>query len=103
MARAPTQKKQRDWLAESDYWDSLSIDEILAMSEPADDVTFVDRRPKKAISLRLTGRLIDEGKKAASEVGIGYQTLFRMWIIDGLKRYKIDELEQAAKRGRKSA
>lgn len=103
MTGKGTRRKEHDWLAESDYWDSLSIDEIIAMSEPADDVKFVDKRPKKTISLRLTESLIDSGKKVAGEMGIGYQTLFRMWIIEGLKRHKLKKLEEAAARKRRLA
>lgn len=96
-------KKDRDLLAESEYWDSLSMEEILAMSGPDEDGPFVDARPKKAISLRLTESLIERGKEAAAEMGIGYQTLFRMWIMDGLKRHRLAKLEEAASRKRRSA
>ncbi len=51
------------------------------MSEPVDeDIKFVDARPKKAISIRLTERMIAEGKQIAKDLGIGYQTLFRIWL-----------------------
>lgn len=102
-ARSKPMKPFKTWLEESDYWDSLSPEELWAMSEPADDIKFVDKRPKKAISLRLTVSLIDRGKEAAAEMGIGYQTLFRMWITDGLKRHKLAKLKEAAKRKRKTA
>ncbi len=96
-------KRDKELLAESDYWDSLSLEELIAMSEPDDDAPLIDKRPKKAISLRLTESLIERGKMAAAELGIGYQTLFRMWIMDGLKRHTLQKLEQAAARKRKSA
>ena len=95
-------KTKEKWLKESDYWDSLSLEELIAMSEPV-DWRPVDARPKKAISLRLTVNLIDRGKEAAAEMGIGYQTLFRMWIMDGLKRHRLQKLEEAARRKRKTA
>jgi predicted DNA binding CopG/RHH family protein len=89
---------------ESDWWDQLSLEEIIAMSEPDDDdVKFVDARPKKAISLRLTESLIDRGKDAAKEMGIGYQTLFRMWLMEGLRRHRLQKLEEAAARKRRTA
>lgn len=96
-------KKDKELLAESDYWDSLSLEELIAMSEPDDDAPLLDKRPKKAISLRLTESLIERGKEAAADLGLGYQTLFRMWIMDGLKRHNLQKLEEAVARKRKSA
>jgi predicted DNA binding CopG/RHH family protein len=77
----------RDWLKESDEWDKKPLDQLWADSEPV-DFTPVDKRPKKAISLRLDEPLIAAGKRAAEDVGVGYQTLFRMWLIEGLRRHK---------------
>ena len=95
-------RTKEDWLKESDYWDNLSLEELIEMSEPVDWKP-VDARPKKQISLRLTESLIQRGKEVAAEKGIGYQTLFRMWIIEGLKRHKLQKLEEAAARKRRSA
>jgi predicted DNA binding CopG/RHH family protein len=82
-----TQRKSRsDWLKESDEWDKKSLEELIAESEPT-DIRFIDRRPKKAISLRVDEGLIEAGKRAAKEAGIGYQTLFRMWLVEGLRRH----------------
>jgi predicted DNA binding CopG/RHH family protein len=96
-------EKDKELLAESDYWDTLSLDELLAMSEPDEDVRFVDSRPKKAVSLRLTESLIAEARKAAKEMGIGYQTLFRMWLMEGMRRHRLQKLEEAARRKRRTA
>lgn len=95
-------RTKEDWLKESDYWDNLSLEELIEMSEPVDWKP-VDARPKKQISLRLTESLIQRGKEVAAEKGIGYQTLVRMWIIEGLKRHKLQKLEEAAARKRRSA
>ncbi len=95
-------KTKEEWLAESNYWDSLPLEELTKMSEPVDWKP-MDARPKKAISLRLTESLIDRGKEVASELGIGYQTLFRMLIVEGLRRHKLQKLEESASRKRKSA
>jgi predicted DNA binding CopG/RHH family protein len=89
-------------MEESDWWDQLSLEEILAMSEP-EDIKFVDRRPKKAISLRVEEGLISEGKRIAGEVGIGYQTLFRMWLIEGLTRHREQKPERRSKKTRSAA
>jgi len=85
-------KTKSDWLRESDEWDKKSFEEILAESEPT-DIRFVDARPKKAISMRLDEGMIDAGKQAAKDLGLGYQTLFRMWLIEGLGRHRRRELE----------
>lgn len=99
----PTKPKFKTLLEESDWWDSLSMEEILAMSEPDDEFEgFIDARPKKAVSLRLTEALIADGKVAAKELGLGYQTLFRIWITEGLRRHKRQKIEEAASRKRKS-
>jgi predicted DNA binding CopG/RHH family protein len=105
MARArktqdiPPLKGFSSLLEESEWWDQLSIEEIIAMSEPdAEDIRFVDARPKKAVSLRLTESLIDKGKEAAAELGMGYQTLFRMWIMDGLRRHLLRKLAESRPR-----
>lgn len=92
----------KDWLKESDYWDSISVEELWETSEPVEE-RLVDARPKKQISLRLAESLIQRGKEVAAEKGMGYQTLFRMWIIEGLKRHKLQKLEEAAARKRRSA
>ena len=89
-------------MEESDWWDQLSIEEIIAMSEPDDEnIKFVDARPKKAISIRLTESMIAEAKRIAQDLGIGYQTLFRMWLMEGLKRHRLRELK--ARRGPRSS
>lgn len=92
----------KDWLEESDYWDNSSVEELWETSEPVDE-KLIDARPKKAVSLRLTESLINDAKKAAKEMGIGYQTLFRMWLMDGLRRHRLQKLEEAARRKRRTA
>ena len=92
----------KDWLEESDYWDSLSLEELWETSEPVDE-KLIDARPKKAVSLRLTESLIDRGKEAAAELGIGYQTLFWMWLMEGLRRHRLQKLAEAAARKRRTA
>jgi len=47
---------------------------------------FVDKRPKKAISMRFDEDTLLELKKIAETKGIGYQTLIRMWIKERLKK-----------------
>ena len=97
-----TRKKGESWLEESARWDRMSVQELIDSSEPW-DVKFIDARPKKAISLRLTETLIAAGKEAAGELGIGYQTLFRMWLMEGLRRHRLQKLQETAARKRRTA
>jgi predicted DNA binding CopG/RHH family protein len=100
---ATTRKRgAKDWLEESDYWDSLSLEELWETSEPVEE-KLIDARPKKAVSLRLTESLIADAKQAAKEIGIGYQTLFRVWLMDGLRRHRLQKLAEAAARKRRTA
>lgn len=95
-------RKFKDWLEESDYWDNISLEELWETSEPVEE-KLVDARPKKSVSLRLTESLISDAKKAAKEMGIGYQTLFRMWLMEGLRRHRLQKFEEAAARKRRTA
>jgi len=97
MTRATKRKAFSSLMEESDWWDQLSLEDLIAMSEPDDeDIKFVDARPKKAISLRLNESLIIEGKRIAGDLGIGYQTLFRMWLLEGLRHHRGRKRERAA-------
>ena len=102
MTKVDKPGKFSSLMEESDWWHQLSLEEILAISEP-EDIKFVDRRPKKAISLRVDPDLITAAKHAAAEVGIGYQTLFRMWLIEGLRRHRERKLERRSKKARPAA
>ncbi len=102
MTKMAKPRKFSSLMEESDWWDRLSLEEILAMSQP-EDIKFVDRRPKKAISLRVDPDLITAAKRAAAEVGIGYQTLFRMWLIEGLRQYRERKIERRSKKSKSAA
>lgn len=41
---------------------------------------------KKNVTFRLEPSRVRQIKKVARALGIGYQTLMRMWILDGLRR-----------------
>ncbi len=47
--------------------------------------TFIDVRPKKAISMRMDEESLANIKKVAQSKGIGYQTLMRMWVTERLE------------------
>jgi len=95
-------KTKSDWLRESDEWDKKSMEQMLAESEPT-DIRFIDARPKRAISIRLNEDMINEGKQAAKDLGLGYQTLFRMWLIEGLREHRRREIDEQRRRSRTSA
>ena len=69
---------------EADFWDSHDSTDFLDETESV-NVTFVDARPAmKQISLRLDPSVIDQLKLLASNKGIGYQTMIRMWVMERL-------------------
>ncbi|MEX2238921.1 MAG: hypothetical protein WEB00_15455 [Dehalococcoidia bacterium] len=79
-------RRNNDILEESDRWDTLPPEEVLALTEPING-TIEDRRPpKQAISLRIDSRTVEAAKRIGERLGVGYQTLFRIWILQGLAR-----------------
>jgi hypothetical protein len=72
---------------EAEFWETHSPlefpDEFEEVKEP-----IVDRRGrKKGIYIRIDPEAIRVARSIGAELGIGYQTLFRMWIMQGLGRY----------------
>lgn len=71
---------------EAEFWATHDATEFLNETE-AVEVTFVDARPpKKQISLRLDAETIESLKAVATQKGVGYQTLIRMWVMERLAR-----------------
>jgi predicted DNA binding CopG/RHH family protein len=69
---------------EAEFWATHDATKFLGETEPV-NVTFVDARPpKKQISLRLDPNVIDKLKAIATQKGVGYQTLIRMWVMERL-------------------
>jgi predicted DNA binding CopG/RHH family protein len=67
----------------ADFWRKHDATEFWGdMNDVAE--TFVDVRPKKAISMRFDEKDLSAIKNFAREKGIGYQTLMRMWVIERL-------------------
>lgn len=82
-------ENERDWLKESDRWDEFTLEELIDMSEPVDEAVHVQRKAaRKAISLRVDQEIIDYAKEVASDIGLGYQTLLRAWLIQGVRRHR---------------
>ena len=83
MAKIPQFASEQE---ESDFWDTHSITDYLDDTTEV-DITVIDARPRKEqISLRLDRETITRLKELASQRGIGYQTLIRMWVMERLNQ-----------------
>ena len=83
MEKLPKFKSAQE---EAEFWETHSpLDfpgEFEEVKEP-----IVDRRGrKKGIYIRVDPDVIMAGRIIGAQRGIGYQTLFRMWIMEGLVR-----------------
>lgn len=47
-----------------------------------------ERLKKKLLTLRLEKRQIEDARRIATEKGMGYLTLMRVWIQEGIRREK---------------
>ncbi len=47
-----------------------------------------ERLKKKLLTLRLENRQIEDARQIATEKGMGYLTLMRVWIQEGIQREK---------------
>lgn len=47
-----------------------------------------ERLKKQLLTLRLEGRQIEDARRIAAEKGMGYLTLMRVWIQEGIQREK---------------
>jgi predicted DNA binding CopG/RHH family protein len=83
MGKLPRFKTAQE---EGEFWETHSPldfpDEFEEVKEPV-----VDRRPrKKGIYIRIDPEAINAARNIGADLGIGYQTLFRIWIMEGLSR-----------------
>ena len=81
MEKVPKFKTAKE---EAEFWETHSpLDfpgEFEEVKEP-----IVDRRGrKKGIYIRIDPEAIELARSIGADLGIGYQTLFRMWIMEGL-------------------
>ena len=77
MPRIP---KFRDEAEEAQFWETHDIVDYLEDTVPAEGQLIGPRPRKVHITLRLDQDTIDDVKKVAEKLGIGYQTLIRMWV-----------------------
>ncbi|MFQ5796429.1 MAG: CopG family antitoxin [Candidatus Bipolaricaulia bacterium] len=87
--QAQMKKKERlpdmsDWSPDQihEFWATRSTVDYLDEMEEVD--IQVERRPLRAVGVKLTEKDIDTLKAIASKEGIGYSTLIRMWIKEKL-------------------
>ena len=96
--RIPEFKSEEE---EAEFWATHSPEDFADELEPV-DIEFTlskklrtkhaARRCKKQLTIRLEQRQIDAARAIAAHKGIGYQTLLRMWIVEGIR----NELRKAS-------
>lgn len=64
------------------FWDTHELTDYLHELKPVN----IEVSLKKHISLRLAERQIKEAKIIANKKSIGYQTLLRLWIQEGINK-----------------
>lgn len=94
MKRLPKFKSKEE---ETHFWDTRSPldypNEFTDVKEPFEFAPNLLRRVaqrreerKRQLTLRMGQRQIDLAKVIAKYKGLGYQTLIRMWVIEGIRR-----------------
>jgi predicted DNA binding CopG/RHH family protein len=78
MAKIPKHKTDKEIAA---FWATHSLADFEDDLEEAKGVIFV-RPERQVVSLRLDRKLINALKAFASQKGIGYSPLLRMWILE---------------------
>lgn len=80
---------------EACFWDEHDSIEFIEDFEPVEievaseleGVILNKRELKKPVTLRLEPRQIEAVKFIASKKGLPYQTLIRMWIVEGINKF----------------
>jgi len=84
MEKTPKFKTAKE---EAEFWETHSPLEFPAEFEEVKE-PIVDRRArKKGIYIRMDPEAIKGARSIGAHLGIGYQTLFRMWIMEGLSQH----------------
>jgi len=94
MAKIPKFKSDKE---AAEFWDTHSLADYEEDLKPAKDVVFV-RPDRQIISLRLDTKIVKALKRIASEKGIGYSPLLRMWIIERFRRETHSHESESQKR-----
>jgi len=84
MEKPPKFKTAKE---EAEFWETHSPLEFPGEFEDVKE-PIVDRRGrKKGIYIRIDPEAIELARNIGADLGLGYQTLFRMWIMEGLRRH----------------
>ena len=84
---------------EAAFWDKHSavdfLDDTIETNDiklsPALKKKILERRKNKVLlTLRLDQDLIDKAKQLAGKKAVGYQTLMRMWIAEGIEHERLN-------------
>ena len=79
------------------FWDTHSVVDYLENTEEVEEPVQlseklknkIKQRKKRLLTIRLDEEIIEATKKTANKKAVGYQTLMRMWIVEGLNRDKM--------------
>jgi len=82
MSKIPNFKSDEEV---AEFWDTHSLTDFEDELEEAKDVVFV-RPHRQVVSIRLDRKYVQILKTLATERGIGYSPLVRMWVIERIKK-----------------
>ncbi|OGB89999.1 hypothetical protein A2625_01485 [candidate division WOR-1 bacterium RIFCSPHIGHO2_01_FULL_53_15] len=92
MGKIPRFKSRKE---EAEFWDTHDVIDYLGEIKPIKETfnlspelraKIYGRRQKRLLTLRLELNQIENAKYVAGVKGIPYQTLMRMWIMEGINR-----------------
>ena len=84
MQKAPKFKTAKE---ESEFWETHSPLDFPGEFEDVKEPIIDQRGRMKGIYIRVDPEAIELARRLGAKLGLGYQTLFRMWIMEGLGRY----------------
>jgi len=89
MEKVPKFKTVKE---EAEFWETHSPLEFPGEFEEVEEPIIDRRGRKKGIYIRIAPEAIELARSIGADVGLGYQTLFRMWIMEGLSRQREREI-----------
>jgi predicted DNA binding CopG/RHH family protein len=84
MEKVPKFKTAKE---EAQFWETHSPLDFPGEFEEVKEPIIDQRGRKKGIYIRIDPGAIEAARTIGADLGIGYQTLFRMWIMEGLSRH----------------
>ncbi len=77
------------------FWEEHSFADFWDEFERVEEPVFV-RQPKRAVTLRLEGELVDLLKALAREKGLTHTALVRMWVLERLRKEMAERQKQTS-------